>query len=60
MVFLWNPDDTAADATARAERYATDDPLAAARGCVFGVLFSLPIWAALAAIGYALAGIRFP
>lgn len=44
-----DPDDLAAAARYRAAR-AGDDPLAPARGCLFGLALCAPFWLALAAI----------
>jgi hypothetical protein len=67
----WNPDATpdaldltADDLTIRSGLLPDEHPLAAARGCMYGLLFSAACWLMLGAglwgLGALIAGLRFP
>jgi hypothetical protein len=48
------------DLTIRPGILPTEHPLAAARGCIFGLVFAVPCWGLLFALGWIIAGVRFP
>jgi hypothetical protein len=63
-MMMWDDHESPEEATIRARFLPDEHPLAAARGCVYALLFAIPCWALLAAgllaFGWLVAGIRFP